>query len=197
VVLANSTTDHRPVVTTVKAGNHAPRAEKLVSLKRQNFKALTRTDLERALNIHDWTKVYNIKDVDAVLTYVTTGIVTALDIVAPAKEINVKKEPNLYLARDTLERMKMRNAASGKKYRNLRNKVTHLVRRDKQDSNLLSLKKPNNDSKVFWGLADQALRKDCPSLPASVTGADGRHTTTSLEAAEAVNKFFVDKVDNL
>jgi hypothetical protein len=42
-VLANSTTDHRPVVTTVRAGNHIPKAEKLVSLKKQNFKALTRS----------------------------------------------------------------------------------------------------------------------------------------------------------
>jgi hypothetical protein len=77
------------------------------------------------------------------------------------------------------------------------NKVTRLVGRDKQDSNLLSLKKAKNDPKVLWGLADQALEKDRPSLPASVTGVDGNPTMTPLEAAKVVNRFFVDKVDAL
>jgi hypothetical protein len=61
----------------------------------------------------------------------------------------------------------------------------------------LSLKKAKNDPKVMWGLADQALGKDRPSLPASVTGVDGNTTTTPLEATKAVNRFFVDKVDAL
>jgi hypothetical protein len=160
VVLTDSTTDHRPVVTTVRAGNHVPKAEKLVSLKRQNVMALTRSELEGALNLHDWLKVYNIKDVvDAFLKYLTVGIISALNIVAPKKEIRVKKRPNLYLARETLEMMKRRNTDTSKMYRNLRNKVTCLVRRDKQDSNLLSLKKVKNDPKVLWGLPNQALGK--------------------------------------
>jgi hypothetical protein len=58
-------------------------------------------------------QVYDIRDVDAVLEYVTTGIAAALDIVAPKKEIRMKKGPNLYLSRDTLEMMKRRDAASG------------------------------------------------------------------------------------
>jgi hypothetical protein len=48
-VLPDSMTDHRPVVTTVRAGSHVPGAEKLVSLKRRNFKAVTRPELEGAL----------------------------------------------------------------------------------------------------------------------------------------------------
>jgi exonuclease III len=87
VVLPNSKTDHRPVVTTVRAGNHIPGAEKLVSLKRRNFKALTRPKLEGALNLTDWTKVYDIKDVHAVLEYITAGIISALNIVASEKAI--------------------------------------------------------------------------------------------------------------
>jgi hypothetical protein len=124
VVLPDSTTDHRPLVTTVRAGSHVPGATKLVSLKRQHFKAVTRQELEGALNITDWTKVYDIKDVDAVLEYVTAGIVSALDVVAPEKEIGIKKGPNLYLTQETLEAMKKRNAATGKRYRGLRNEIS-------------------------------------------------------------------------
>jgi hypothetical protein len=190
-------TEHRPVGTTVRAGSQVPGAEKLVSLKRPNFKAMTRQELEGALNITDWTKVYNIKEVDTVLEYITAGIVSALNVVAPEKEICVKKGPNLYLTRERLETMKKRNAATGKRYCGLRNKITRLVRRDKQDSNLLSLAKAKNDPKVLWGLADQALGKDRQSLPASITGADGKATSTPMEAAEVINRFFVEKVDDL
>jgi hypothetical protein len=42
-VTPNLTTDHRPVVTTVRAGGRCPGTIKLVSLKRQNFKAITRS----------------------------------------------------------------------------------------------------------------------------------------------------------
>jgi cell division protein FtsL len=42
----------------------------------------------------------------------------------------------------------------------------------------------------------RALGKDRPSLPASITGANGP-TKTPMEAAEVMNQFFLDKVDNL
>jgi hypothetical protein len=193
--MPDATTDHRPVVTTVRAGGHCP-GTKLVSLKRRNFNAITRGELDGALTSTNWTKVYAIKDVDDILDYITSGIVWALDIVAPEKEIRVKKGPNLYLTRETLEAMRKRNSATDKRYRNLRNEVSRLVRRDKQDSNLLSLKKASNDPKVLWHLADQALGKDRPSLPASITGANGP-TTTPMEAAEVMNQFFIDKMDDL
>jgi hypothetical protein len=108
----------------------------------------------------------------------------------------VKSGPNLYFTRETLEAMRKRDSATGRRYRNLRNEVSQLVRRDKQDSNLLSLKKACNDPKVLWQLADQALGKDRPSLPTSITGANGP-TTTPMEDAEVMNKYFIDKVDDL
>jgi hypothetical protein len=193
--MPDSTTDHRPVVTTVRAGGHCP-GTKLVSLNRRNFKAITRGELEGALNLTNWTRVYAIRDVDDILDFITAGIVSALDIIAPEKEIRVKKGQNLYLTRETLEAMRKRDSANGKRYRNLRNEVSRLVRRDKQDSNLLSLKKACNDPKVLWQLADQALGKDRPSRPASITGANGP-TTTPMEAADVMNQFFINKVENL
>jgi hypothetical protein len=155
-----------------------------------------REELEGTLKLTDWSKVYTIKDVDDILNFITAGIVSALGIIAPEKEIRVKKGQNLYLTRETLEAMRMRDSATGKRYRDLRNEVSRLVRRDKQDSNLLSLMEVCNDSKVLWQLADQALGKDRPSLPASITGANGP-TTTPMEAADVMNKYFFDKADDL
>jgi hypothetical protein len=140
--------------------------------------------------------VYAIRDVDVILDFIMAGIVSALDIIAPEKEIRVKKGQNLYLTRETLEAIRKPDSATSKRYRNLRNEVSRLVKRDKQDSNLLSLKKACNDPKFLWQLADQALGKDRPSLHASITGANGP-TTTPMEAADVMNQFFIDKVDNL
>jgi hypothetical protein len=188
--MPDSTTDHRPVVTTVRAGGHCP-GTKLVSLKRRNFKAITQGELEGTLNHTDWSKVYAIRDVDNILDFITAGIVLALDIIAPEKEIRVKKGQNLYLMRETLEAMRKRYSAIDNRYRDLLKNISRLVRRDKQDSNLLSLKKACNDPKILWQLADQALRKDRPSLPTSITGSNGP-TTTPMEAADVMNKYFID-----
>jgi hypothetical protein len=61
---------------------------------------MTRQELEGAVNLTDWTKMSDIRDVDAILEYITAGIVLALDIVDPEKEIRVKKGQNLYLTRE-------------------------------------------------------------------------------------------------
>jgi hypothetical protein len=98
-VIPHLTTDHRPVVTTVRAGGRCTGMTKLVTLKRRNFKAITREELEGALNHTDWTRVYAIRDVDDILDFMTAGIVSALNIIAPEKEIRVKSSPNLYLTR--------------------------------------------------------------------------------------------------
>jgi hypothetical protein len=148
-VIPDATTDHRPVVTTVRAGGRCPGTTKLVSLKRRNFKAITREELEGALSRTDWTRVYAIRDVDDILNFIKTGIVSALDIIAPEKEIRVKSGPNLYLTRETLEAMRKPDSATCRRYRDLQNEVSRLVRRDKQDSNILSLTKACNDPKVL------------------------------------------------
>jgi hypothetical protein len=121
--MPDAPTDHRPVVTTVRAGGHCP-GTKLVSLKRRNFKAITLGELEGALKLTDWTRVYTIRDVPDILNYIMAGIVSALDTIAPEKEIRVKSGPNLYLTRETLEAMRKRDSATGRRYRDLRNKVS-------------------------------------------------------------------------
>jgi hypothetical protein len=103
-VMPDATADHRPVVTTVRAGGHCP-GTKLVSLKRRNFKAITRVELEGALAGTDWTRVYAIRDVDDIREYITAGIVLALNIVwdrfptwSTAAWPRVRFQPNSRLA---------------------------------------------------------------------------------------------------
>jgi hypothetical protein len=101
--------------TTVRAGGHCPGTKKLVSLKRQIFKAITREELEGTLRLTDWSEVYAMKDVDDILNFITAGIVSALDMIAPEKEIRVKSSPNLYLTRETSEAMRKRDSATSRR----------------------------------------------------------------------------------
>jgi hypothetical protein len=135
-VLADSTTDHRPVVTTIASGGSHKLLTKLI---RRPFKAIRREALESALEYaRDWSGIYAIKDVEEVHKFITGDIIAALDAVAPVKEIVVKTGSNLYLTRETLEMMKRRDSARAgtPRYRALRNAANRLVKRDKVASNM-------------------------------------------------------------
>jgi hypothetical protein len=133
-VLEDKTTDHHPVLTTIKTGGGH---KHFIKLKRRNFKAIRRDTLEAALNQHDWTGIYSVKDVEEVHKFVIDGIIAALDDVAPVKEIVIKMGSNLCLSKETLEMMKRRDLAKAgtQRFRVLRNATNRLVKRDKLTSN--------------------------------------------------------------
>jgi hypothetical protein len=54
-----------------------------------------------------------------------------------------------------------------------------------------------NDSKMLWELTNQALGKQRPSLPSSLTLPDGSKTTGNVSAAETMMGYYIDKVLNL
>jgi hypothetical protein len=66
--------------------------------------------------------VYAIKDVDDILDYITGGIVSAVTQ-SLLRIVGVKKDPNLYLTRETLEAMRKCDLATSKRYRDLWNEV--------------------------------------------------------------------------
>jgi hypothetical protein len=137
-VLNDSTTDHFPVVTAVKISKVTPT---LKTLKRRNFKGLERPALLQALDAWPWADVYGIRDPDKVLDFITRGIVNGLDQAAPMKSITVTVTVTVtltvYLRPDTLALMAKRDSLGrGPRYRAVRNRVTAMVRRDKEASNL-------------------------------------------------------------
>jgi hypothetical protein len=195
-VLEDSTTNHRPVLTTIASGG----AQKsLAKLKQRPFKAIRREALESALSQHDWSEIYSIKDVEEVHKNIINGINAALDVVAPVKEITVKAGSNLYLTRETLEMMKRRDSARAgtQRFCVLRNATNHLVKRDKLTSNSETLAKSSSDPRVLWQLANDALGKAPASLPPALDNAAGSMTSGKREAAEAINAYFISKVNTL
>jgi hypothetical protein len=99
---------------------------------------------------YDWGAIYQLQDVDNALEYLTTGIGSALDRVAPVKIVTILKGKCLYLARDTLDLMKLCDVDKGSRYCKLRNRGLVLVEKDKRRSNESKLNKSHNDPRVLW-----------------------------------------------
>jgi hypothetical protein len=105
------------------------------------------------------------------------------------KRITVKEGTlPLYLQPDTLAQMAKRDSLGpGLKYKALRNRVTALVRRDKEMSNLAKLSESKNSPAVLWEIVNAAVGKPHQPLPTAVKDADGIDTKGNLEAANVVN----------
>jgi hypothetical protein len=192
-VLADLTTDHSPVVAAVKVNRVTPTPK---TLKRRNFKALELLALLHTLEAWPWLDVYGIRDPDKVLDFVTKGIVNGLDQAVPIKSIKVKDGLlPLYLCPNTLALMAKRDSLGrGPRYRAARNRVTALVRQDKEVSNLAKLTESGNLPAVLWEIANAVVGKPRQPLPTSVTRADGTTTEGNLEATNAINTYYVQKV---
>jgi hypothetical protein len=195
-VLEDSTTDHRPVITTIASGGGL---KHLVKLNQRPFKAIRREALEAALSQRDWSGIYSIQDVEEVHRFIVNSIHAALDVVAPVKEITVKTGSNLYLTRETLEMMKRRDSARAgtPRFRALRNVANRLVKRDKLASNTKTLSKASSNPRVLWQLANDALGKAPASLPPALVNAAGNMMSGKREATENINAYLISKVDSL
>jgi hypothetical protein len=107
-VLSNATTDHSPIIASVSVNKVAPTTK---SINRRNFKVLEQPALLRALDSWPWSDVYQIRDPDKVMDFVSRGIVHGLDQAAPTKAITVKEGwLPLYLRTDTLALMAKRDS---------------------------------------------------------------------------------------
>jgi hypothetical protein len=90
-----------------------------------------------------------------------------------------------------------RGIVHGPRYKAAMNKVTAMVRRDKEMSNLAKLSESGNSPTVLWEIANAAVGKPHQTLPASVKKADGTDTEGNLEAADVINSYYVEKVQKI
>jgi hypothetical protein len=194
-VLEDTTSDHRPVLARIEASQNIN--ANVQNIVRRNYKGIMRGELEAAFGLWPWDAVHGLENVEDIHAYIVRGITAALDLIAPAKAIKVRKGADLYLSRETLDMMEARDhAPPGKDYRRLRNVVSSMVKRDRMRTNLEKLRKTNNDPKVLWGLANSALGKPQSSLPASLV-VGGHATVGNAAAAKTMNDFWTGAVPDL
>jgi hypothetical protein len=195
-VLNDSTTDHYPLLASVMI-DMLPPANK--SIVRRNFKKVTSSALNRLLESwhRDWYDMFRIEHPDAILTFINKGIVHGMDLVTLVKRITVKDGAlPLYLRPDTLALMTLRDLL-GRGPKSARNRVSALVRRDKELSNLAKLAESMKSPTVLWEIAKATVGKPRQPLPGSVKDAEGNNTVGNLEAANVVNAYYIEKVQKI
>jgi hypothetical protein len=86
-VLSNASTDHRPVVLTVKPERVLSDVVLVAMLFQQNFKYIRSADLEEAIERHrGLNKIYRLRDVNDVATSIVAGITRALEAIRARPE---------------------------------------------------------------------------------------------------------------
>ena len=155
------------------------------------MKKVSSLEFESALESVDWSPIYN-----TALDIIINNVNSSLDLIAPMKKITFRNDkPIISLKRDTLAAMKARNMArkSGnkKKFKNLRNTVNKLVKRDKICGTLSRLGSNPCSSKA-WQEANRFLGKGRSSLLPECTN----NTDPNL-TAENQNNYFVNKIEKL
>jgi hypothetical protein len=191
--LLDKPTDHWPVIVTVLGrGGY----DKTTTIRRRNFKALTRPALELSLSGVDWSPIYDLADVDKIASFITNRITETLDLICPMKTIRVRKGDSLYLSVETRRTMAARDTPglSKAQYQVLRNEACKMVKRDRTQTNLTKLRESPDDQRLLWKIARQSLGTAAVSLPASIITPSGRPTVDELDAATTTNLFLVEKV---
>ena len=193
-VLDEAITDHFPLIIQIQTNRVVK--TKLKSIWIRDVPGMSDFEFENALGLQEWSSIYETNDPNEVFKTILANVNSSLDIVAPLKEIKVRRDKTkLSLRKDTLATMEARNNArkSGNKslYKLLRNKVTKLVKRD-QIQGVLSRLGKNPGPKSSWSEAKAYLGSARGNaLPETTTNTD------PLKTAEYQNEYFIKKIEKL
>ena len=210
-LLDSSLSDHLPLYVELSCQNESLENENKkdkIILKRcyRNFD-------HKAFNNHlaslPWEGLADVEDVDEMATAIEKLVTNSLDIYAPMKEINIPKGYNSDLSQDTKklisERDNLRKTAASlsgperhimrKKYKTKRNLASRMVKRDTRGAAQKRILEAENSTKELWNLANRRFKKKSRSELELLE--KDRKVTSNQEVADVLNKFFVDKIDNL
>jgi hypothetical protein len=183
-LLSSRPADHAPMLIQIDGkGKKKPR--KLV-LQRRNYRHINYGVLNSLVGTTEWLPASST--MEDLLEQYDSVTLQALDKVAPLQDIQVREGVPLYLEHDTRAAMAERDQSKpNKKWRALRNKVNRLVKRD----HMTSAKKALERGCDPWQLINSMLGKESNTLPL-VGGA-----LNSQEAADKVNRFYIEKPERL
>jgi hypothetical protein len=206
--LLRGMSDHLPILAEVKVGAKL-RSKKVTFISRRSFRKFDREAFERDLILHGGHQAIGIaQDVDQQVELLEDMIHSVLDIHAPFRLIKQRDCFRTGLSQETKSLMKSRDllqkqmrslkgdqkVAKHKQYKKVRNQCLNLQRKDSQK---LCLDKFNSFSHPndAWKAA-KAITKPKSSQTLQVR-VDDNVVHDESEVANALNKFFLDKVKGL
>ena len=204
VALYNGGSDHK-MIYTVRYAKDINRKTRY--MRKRQFKNFDVESFKSDIHAQKWLDIYMSTDVDSAVAKLTNKVTTILDRYAPVRTIQVRKHYAPWLSDETKHLMQQRNRAQqtylksqdidkAREYRNLRNQVTNMIRRDKREWETSRLDHLVNSSNNLWkNIKGILCFKSCG--PPQQLFHEGKLVGSPKELVEVMNHYFIDKVNAL
>jgi hypothetical protein len=154
-----------------------------------------------------WYELYMCDDLDQAVQILTSSLTSILDRLAPVRTVQTRTRYASWLTKETKSVMQERDAAQvhaaetqhpddWRMYRNLRNTVTGRMRKEKSSWEKQRLDYAENSSTNLWKNIKSWLNWKSSGPPTQLFS-DGSLINKPEGLATTMNKFFINKVDNL
>ena len=176
-------------------------------IRKRCYKNFNQTDFKWEISQISWFDIYMSNNVDHAVHLLTSKISEVLDKYAPEKSIQIRSRYCPWLSEGTKLAMRNRNIAqqlasmsndedSKRLFRNLRNKVTNMIRSDRRAWEKNKLDYLSNDNVNIWKNIKDILQWTNEGPPNQIFY-DGHLERSPFKIAEALNSFFIEKISNL
>ena len=205
-IINYGSSDHLPVIISQKALlDRKMFKRKIVKRKMKNF---SNNGWNEALMKKDWSKIYEMNDLDKKVETFTNLVTECLDEVAPFGTIVIRSNYKFGLSDVTKDMMKKREAARlmiknsngnqkqvwNEKYKKLRNAVTSQIRKDTIDANNNRIDAAKDENEV-WKVAKEIInpmKENNWSMKIN-----NIITDDPVEISNTFNSYFVKKIEDL
>ena len=202
--ILNGASDHKIIYAT-RFSKSIPCNERII--KKRSFKNFDKLKfIEKVRNIK-WWEIYSCDEVDKAVEFLSNELTHILDELAPLRVFQVRSNYAPWLSVGTKQWMKFRDEAfqaaiqsqsdyDWMNYRSLRNKVNNLLQIDKRDWKRSKLKYAAENTSFIWNFAKSWLGWKSGGPPTHLC-VNGVMISKPYEIAQAMNTFFVTKVENI
>ena len=205
-VITNGMSDHKLLLAT-RYSTSIKRKVRYVT--KRCFKNFKNEDFIKAVRSINLWEIYQCSDADTALELLSNSLTQILDMMAPIRTIQIRENYAPWLSSET--KIKMAERDNAKKiasetnceehwilYRRLRNTVNRVLRKEKHNWQKDKLKKFEEDSdcKQIWRSVKSCLNWTTSGTPSQLFY-EGKLETQPSQLAECMNKYFIQKVQNL
>ena len=202
--IVNGGSDHKIILAVRKAHNLVKRVR---YIKRRCYKNFDVESFRGEIHALKWFDIYMSDDVNSAVTLLAEKIVPVLDRYAPLKTIQVRVKYAPWLSEETKTAIQHRNRAQqslrtckdqnkSRQYKNLRNKVTNMLRRDKKLWEQSKLNHMINNSANLWKSIKGMMAWKSNGPPQQLFYR-GKLLNSPKALALTMNEFFLEKISNL
>jgi hypothetical protein len=200
-----SSTDHVPVITTVKQG--IKMGEKAMKMYKRNMKEFSQPKWNNTLAGKEWERIAETGDVNKMAITFNELVKESLDICAPMKSFTIRRNFRSGISEETKKLIKERDTTRRKqndipenkhiqhqKYKTLRNRVTNAIRKDELEFNTKRIEEAGSENEV-WKIVKEVTN---PTQDQKWMLKEGENEIIKEDQiAEVFNEYFINKIEDI